>query len=91
MEEKVCPVIMDLSSPDSMDDFRPEAVAVSVLLSIQFIASCTFAAHWIPFTQFRHNMDVSHITSAAMVEPTLMKDMGSEMWACRSTSLFCLL
>ena len=29
MEEQVCPVIMVLSSSDSMDDFRTEAVAVS--------------------------------------------------------------
>ena len=28
MEEQVCPVIMVLSSSDSMDDFRTEAVAV---------------------------------------------------------------
>ena len=33
MEGKVCPVIMDLSSPDSLDDFRPEAVAVSLILN----------------------------------------------------------
>ena len=29
VEEHICPVIMDLSSPESMDDFRTEAVAVS--------------------------------------------------------------
>ena len=33
MEEQVCPVIMVLSSSDSMDDFRTEAVAVSYISS----------------------------------------------------------
>ncbi len=30
MEEQVCPVIMILSSSDSVDDFRTEAVAVCI-------------------------------------------------------------
>ena len=29
----MCPVIIDLSSPDSVDDFRTEAVAVSTQVS----------------------------------------------------------
>ena len=32
VEQQVCPVILDLSSPDSIDDFRTEAVAVRVSL-----------------------------------------------------------
>ena len=27
---QVCPVILDLTEPDAMDDFRTEAVAVSI-------------------------------------------------------------
>ena len=29
VEEHICPVVMELSNPDSVDDFRTEAVAVS--------------------------------------------------------------
>ena len=36
MEDQVCPVIMVLSSSDSMDDFRTEAVAVSSVTIIHY-------------------------------------------------------
>ena len=29
VEEHICPVVIELSNPDSVDDFRTEAVAVS--------------------------------------------------------------
>ena len=36
MEDQVCPVIMVLSSSDSMDDFRTEAVAVSSVTILHY-------------------------------------------------------
>ena len=38
IEKQVCPTLIQLTEPDSGDDFRTEAVAVSVFL-ITFIAS----------------------------------------------------
>ncbi len=46
MEDQVCPVIMDLSSAESMDDYRTEAVAVSSRCRFAcFIAHCHAGAH----------------------------------------------
>lgn len=46
IEEQVVSVILDLASPDSMDDYRTEAVAVSYfwenrIIPIIFIVHCT--------------------------------------------------
>ena len=68
IEEKVCPVIMDLSSPDSIDDFRPEAVAVSFSSQSDYIVLL-----------YMHIIFVHAFVFYMMKELVLMKDMGSEM------------
>lgn len=46
IEEQVIQVILDLACPDSLDDYRTEAVAVSVMHYVQRTLDCLAVVYW---------------------------------------------
>ena len=85
LDDKVCPVVLELASPDSIDDFRTEAVAVSLIFKTLSLYKLTQLCFYIfivsnDIINRLINMKCSKIILFFGEDRKFcVKDMGSEM------------